>query len=92
VGEPLPFPRRPGDDEDDGEPQPFDEVIATFSYRHDAEYAAGFLADAEIPSLLLTDDAGGLHPGVGFTSPARLVVRAEDREEAREVLRDAGVI
>jgi hypothetical protein len=74
------------------EPQPFDQVIATFTYRHDAEYAAGFLADAEIPAMLLADDAGGLHPGVGFSRPARLVVRAEDVEEAREVLRDAGVI
>ncbi len=91
--EPLPFRRRKDqNDDDDGEPQPFDQVVGTFTYRHDAEYAAGFLADAEIPSLLIADDAGGVHPGVGFSRPARLVVRAEDAEEAREVLRDAGVI
>ena len=71
---------------------PVDYVIATFTYRHDAEYAQGFLKDAEIDSLLLTDDAGGSVPGVGFTRPARLAVRLEDAEAAREVLRDAGVL
>ena len=91
--DPLPFRQRPEDEANEtDEPQPFDQVIATFTYRHDAEYAAGFLADAEIPSMLLADDAGGLHPGVGFSRPARLIVRAEDVDEAREVLRDAGVI
>lgn len=68
------------------------QVIATFTYRHDAEYAQGFLRDAEIESVLLSDDAGGSVPGVGFTRPARLAVSAEDADAAREVLRDAGVL
>jgi hypothetical protein len=67
-------------------------VIATFTYRHEAEYAQGFLKDAGIDSLLLTDDAGGLHPGVGFSTSARIAVPAEDVEEAKQVLEDAGVI
>jgi hypothetical protein len=69
-----------------------DEVVATFAYRHDAEYAQGFLKDAEIDSVLLIDDAGGSFPGVGFTRPSRLAVRPEDADAAREVLRDAGVL
>lgn len=67
-------------------------IIATFTYRHEAEYAQGFLKDAGIESLLLTDDAGGLHPGVGFTRSARIAVSDEDAENAKQVLVDAGVI
>ena len=69
-----------------------DQVIATFTYRHDAEYAQGFLEDAEIQSLLHVDDAGGVVPSVGFSSPARLAVRPEDVEKALQVLKDAGVL
>ena len=74
------------------ESPPLDRIIATFPYRHDAEYAQGFLQDAEIDSLLLTDDVGGLNPAIGFSRPARIAVRAEDEEEARQVLEDAGVL
>jgi hypothetical protein len=68
------------------------QVIATFTYRHDAEYAQGFLEDAEIHSMLFVDDAGGVVPSVGFTTPARLAVRPEDAEQALQVLKDAGVL
>lgn len=64
------------------------ETIARFSYRHDAEFARGFLDDAGIPSELEVDDAGG------FISPANtsaLVVRAEDAMKARAVLDEADV-
>lgn len=64
------------------------ETIARFSYRHDAEFARGFLEDAEIPSELQVDDAGG------FISPANtaaLIVRVEDAMKARAVLDEAGV-
>jgi hypothetical protein len=67
-------------------------IIASFTYRHEAEYAQGFLRDAGIESLLLTDDAGGLHPGIGFSRSARIAVHADDADEALEVLTDAGVI
>jgi hypothetical protein len=67
-------------------------VIATFPYRLEAEYAQGFLDDAEIESVLLADDAGGIYPGMAFTRPARIAVHPDHAEEAREVLRDAGVI
>jgi hypothetical protein len=48
VGDEIPFRRQTP--EDDG--QALSEVIATFPYRHDAEYARGFLDDAEIDSVL----------------------------------------
>lgn len=69
----------------------FSEVAARFRYRHDAEFAQGFLADAGIESVLVTDDAGGAMAGLGFNQP-RLVVRADDLEKAQEALREAGVL
>jgi len=68
------------------EPPSGDVVVAEFNYRHEAEFAAGFLDDAEIPYRLQTDDAGGIDIGVGMGRPARLWVRGEDADEARELL------
>lgn len=63
-----------------------DVPIAEYSYRHQAEFAAGFLRDAGIPYRLQIDDAGGWDAGVTIGRPAVLWVRAEDVEEARELL------
>ena len=63
-----------------------DVPIAEYLYRHEAEFAAGFLEDAGIPFRLQVDDAGGADAGVTISRPARLWVRAEDVEEALEVL------
>ena len=60
--------------------------VAEFLYRHEAEFAAGFLRDAGIPFRLQIDDAGGADAGVTIARPAVLWVRAEDAEEAREIL------
>jgi len=66
-------------------------VIARFTLRHEGEVAQGFLMDAGIPAALFSDDAGGMEPNLAFVRPARLVVRAEHVEEAREVLSSSGV-
>jgi hypothetical protein len=63
-----------------------DVAIAEYSYRHEAEFAAGFLADAGIPFRLQTDDAGGVEAFMSITRPARLWVRPEDVERACDVL------
>jgi len=63
-----------------------DVAIAEFSYRHEAEFASGFLDHAEIPYRLQVDDAGGADAGVTIARPAVLWVRAEDAERARELL------
>jgi hypothetical protein len=60
--------------------------IAEYLYRHEAEFAAGFLRDAGIPYLLQIDDAGGADAGVTIGRPATLWVRAEDEEDARALL------
>jgi len=61
-------------------------VVARFRYRHEAELAAGFLRDADIPFRLQIDDAGGVDFGTTFSRPPVLWVRAADFDEARELL------
>lgn len=63
-------------------------TIATFRYRHEAEFARATLEAAGVPSVLLADDAGGTYAGLSLTSQPRLIVSAEDEEAAREVLAD----
>ena len=60
--------------------------IAEYLYRHEAEFAAGFLRDADIPFRLQIDDAGGADAGVTIARPAVIWVRADDADEARVIL------
>ena len=60
--------------------------IAEYRYRHEAELAAGFLADAGIPFYLQTDDAGGADLGLSMLRPSLLWVRAVDVELARDLV------
>ena len=57
--------------------------IGTFPSMADAEVAQGVLEAAGIESMIRTDDAGGMYPAIGG---AELLVRAEDREGAQDVL------
>ena len=68
------------------EPRQKDVLIAEYVYRHEAEFGAGFLADAGIPFRVQADDAGGAYGGMTFTSAARIWVRSQDAEKAREIL------
>jgi hypothetical protein len=67
-------------------------IVARFHYRHEGELAHGYLESADVDSILHIDDAGGMDVGLAFVNPARLVVRAEDEERARQVLVDAGIL
>tara|TARA_B100000678_G_scaffold45281_1_gene35081 strand:- start:25 stop:309 length:285 start_codon:yes stop_codon:yes gene_type:complete len=76
------------------QPRQKDVLIAEYVYRHEAEFSAGFLADAGIPFRVQADDAGGAYGGMTFTSAARIWVRSQDAEKAREILEvtpDSGV-
>jgi hypothetical protein len=76
------------------QPRQKDVLIAEYVYRHEAEFGAGFLADAGIPFRVQADDAGGAYGGMTFTSAARIWVRSQDAEKAREILEvtpDSGV-
>jgi hypothetical protein len=64
-------------------------VVATFAHRYQAEIAAGYLEDAEVPVAIFADDGGGAYPlGMG----ARVVVPEVEAERARKVLVRAGVL
>ena len=67
-------------------------IVARFHYRYEAELARGYLESAGVDSALLIDDAGGMDVGLAFVNPARLVVRDEDKQRARGVLVDAGML
>ena len=57
--------------------------VARFRYRHEAEMAAGRLADAGIPAVVVGDDVGGMYPGIMSVG---LRVAREDEERARAAL------
>ncbi|MEK9499406.1 DUF2007 domain-containing protein [Gemmatimonadota bacterium DH-20] len=63
-------------------------TVARFTWRHEAEFAGGYLADAGIPHSVLVDDHGG---HVTMNNSARVLVNPSDMEKAREVLRTAGL-
>jgi hypothetical protein len=66
--------------------------VARFHYRHEAELAHGYLEDAGVPTAVFIDDAGRMDVGLAFVNPARVVVRLEDEQRAREVLADVGML
>ena len=64
-------------------------VVAVFAHRFQADLAAGYLEDADIPVVVFADDGGGAYPlGTG----AQVVVPSEVAEWARDVLVRAGVL
>jgi hypothetical protein len=60
--------------------------IGEYRYRHEAEFAAGFLEDAGIPYRLQIDDAGGADLGLSMLRPAVLWVRGVDADVARDLV------
>jgi hypothetical protein len=65
------------------------QVVGTFGNRVEAEVAQGALRSAGIESLISADDAGGIRPDLGRRG-IRLMVRAEDAEEAAALIGGAG--
>ena len=57
--------------------------VARFRHRHEAEMAAGRLADAGIPAVVVGDDVGGMYPGIMSVG---LRVACKDEERARAAL------
>lgn len=66
-------------------------VIATYSTRRDAEMASTYLADADIPSFVSSDDAGGMYPQMQRPNGVRLVAMVDAAEEAQSRLEEAGL-
>jgi len=64
------------------------ETVATFLTRVDADLACGALQAAGISAMVAADDAAGTRPHL-WMSGVRLLVRADDAERARTILREA---
>jgi Putative prokaryotic signal transducing protein len=60
-------------------------VVATFLNQIEADMAKGILETADIESMISADDAGGLRPHL-WMGGVRLLVRAEDAEQAIKIL------
>ena len=58
-------------------------VLSRFRSVLDAEIAKGILDEAEIESMIRSDNAGGMYPAL---AEAELLVRLEDVEKAGNVL------
>lgn len=61
-------------------------VVATFGNQIDAAVAKSALEAAGIESIVKSDDAGGVQPGLWAGQGVQLLVREEDLERAHEVL------
>lgn len=63
--------------------------IITFSSRYEADLAQGLLEANDVFAVVYGDDAGGIQPGLTFAIGVRLMVKEEDVESAKEILKDA---
>ena len=61
-------------------------VVGTFLTQIEADLAQGALESADIESMISADDAGGQRPHM-WMGGIRLLVRAEDVEQATEILK-----
>ena len=64
------------------------ETIASFLTRIDADIACGALQAAGIEAMVAADDAAGTRPHL-WMGGVRLLVRSDDAERARAILREA---
>jgi hypothetical protein len=62
------------------------ETAAVYELRHEAEVARALLGSSGIQAVVVADDEGGLNPGFFARYGVRVVVRADDLDEARRVL------
>jgi hypothetical protein len=65
-----------------------DAIILLKKFRSDfeAQLAKTKLESEGIPSMVMSDDAGGMEPQFQFIRGVSLMVRREDAEAAREIL------
>ena len=62
-------------------------VVGTFMSRPEADVAKSALDAADIQSMVLGDDAGGLQPGLWEGRGVAVVVNRADEQAARDILR-----
>lgn len=64
-------------------------VVATFTSRPQADLAKSALEAGGIYSIVFADDAGGVQPGFWEGRGVAVIVRKEDEQAAREILKVA---
>ena len=62
-------------------------AIKAFLHKYEAEMAKGLLDQAKIVSIILSDDCGEARASLSFGQTIKLMVRKEDLEKAKEVLK-----
>ena len=62
-------------------------VLRTFSNRHEADLAVGYLHSCGVPAIVMGDDCGGLRPELSQSLGVRILV-SPDREAEGERLLD----
>jgi hypothetical protein len=63
--------------------------VRTFSSRHDAELAKGFLESHGVNAVVSGDDYGGIHPALSYSRGVRVLVKKEDVENAKGIISNA---
>lgn len=61
-------------------------VVARYYYRHEAEFASSLLRAAGLRPAIFADDAGGMEVPLSFSNSVRVVVPANEADEARQIL------
>jgi hypothetical protein len=61
-------------------------VLDTFPSRIEADMAQGILESEGIEAVVMADDAGGTYPMLQFIRGVKLMVAAEDKARAQEIL------
>ena len=62
-------------------------VIASYTFRHDAELAITYLANNGIDVVEWLDDCGGMYPIAGFTTGIRLLAPESQAQRAIALLK-----
>lgn len=63
--------------------------VLTTMHRSEAEIVSGVLGATGVFNIIDADDTGQKLPALGLTNAIRVLVRDEDLEKAREILRQA---
>lgn len=63
--------------------------VAAFQTEHEADLAVSYLESQGVDAIRASDDCGGAHPGIGFSTRSRVLVPEELAHEAARLLSDA---
>jgi hypothetical protein len=63
-------------------------VVASFNFRQDADLAVSMLVANGLQACTFADDCGGVDPGLGFATRARVLVPETQAHVALALLRD----